>query len=149
MHRHAHTGSQMSSKVTASATDESDSSAPSWLAVWTRPRAEKVAARALESLSVSVWLPTINSRRRWSDRWKVVELPLFPGYLFAKSSAEAWSKLLRAQGVLTVVKLGKAPAWIRDNQMTELRCAVERVARDAAEPQVERDVVEGERGGLP
>src|SRR5258708_26845654 len=144
MHRHAHTGSQMSSKVTASATDESDSSAPSWLAVWTRPRAEKVAARALESLSVSVWLPTINSRRRWSDRWRVVELPLFPGYLFARCSADAWSRLLHAQGVLTVVKFGQGPAWIRDKQMAELQGAVERVALHAAEPEIERDFVQGE-----
>ena len=65
-----------------------DGSPRPWLAViWTKPRAEKAVARALEAKQVVHWLPTYLQKRKgkWSDRWKEVEFPLFPGYLFASA----------------------------------------------------------------
>jgi transcription antitermination factor NusG len=115
-----------------------------WLAVWTKPRAERVAAEMLEVRGVPVWLPTITVRRRWSDRWKDVQVPIFPGYLFAQAEMGSWPELLRVQGVLTVVKQGRVPAWLRDHQMFELRSAVERIGL-GEEPEVVEDYEVGER----
>jgi transcription antitermination factor NusG len=105
-----------------------------WVAVWTKPRAEKAAARALESHAVTHWLPIQTVRRQWSDRWKDVEIPLFPGYLFAEASVRTWLSLLRVPGVLTVVKRGRDPAWISANRMAEVRCAVQRAKHVAHSP---------------
>jgi Transcription antiterminator len=97
-----------------------------WVALWTRPRSEKMAARHLESRAIPCWLPTMTVRRKWSDRWKDVELALFPSYLFAEVPLDDWAGLLRTRGVLTVVKSGGKPAWIKQSEMKNLRDAVER-----------------------
>jgi len=127
-----------------------------WLAVWTRPRAEKVAAEMLELRGITAWLPTMKVSRKWSDRWKEVVLPVFPGYLFAQAASDNWPELLRVRGVLTIVKEGRKPAWIREHQMQELRAAVEYVASGARDPEVVEDfelgarvrVIEGPMAGL-
>ena len=64
-------------------------------------------------------------RRRWSDRWREVETPLFPGYLFARPAAQ-WHTVLHTPGVLTVVKSGGRPAQISDNFIQQLRGAITR-----------------------
>jgi hypothetical protein len=50
-----------------------------WFALQTRPRYEKTAANILRAKGYEEFLPLYCSRRRWSDRMKDVELPLFPG----------------------------------------------------------------------
>jgi transcriptional antiterminator RfaH len=107
--------------------DSGPDTTKSWLAIWTKPRAEKVAARSLHSHGVPHWLPTMKVRRRWSDRWKEIEVPLFSSYLFAEVGSEGWASLLQIPGILTVVKTGRDPAWIRQEQMADLRHAIERL----------------------
>lgn len=125
---------------------EGESAQPAaWLAVWTKPRAEKVAARALESRDVPFWLPTMKVRRRWSDRWKEVELPLFPCYIFAEVGQDDWAALLRMPGVLTVVKHGRKPAWIRSPQMEDLRDAVARLDPEEPEHEIVQDFELGDK----
>jgi transcription antitermination factor NusG len=116
-----------------------------WVAVWTRPRAEKAAAHVFARRAVPHWLPTLRVRRRWSDRWKDVELPLFPGYLFAQTESKAWPSILTVPGVLTVVKNGRNPAWISAERMVELRRAVDRVVLGEQEPEVIDDFEPGDR----
>ena len=113
--------------------------------MWTKPRAEKAAAHLIEARDIPVWLPTMNVRRRWSDRWKHIDVPVFPGYLFAQSNVKTWSVLLRVPGVLTVVKHAGKPAWIRPQHLDELRVAVERVAAGVPEPEVLEHFEPGDR----
>ncbi len=117
----------------------------SWLAVWTKPRSEKHVARMLGPIDVPFFLPTFTTRRRWSDRWKEVELPLFPSYLFAEVALDDWSRVLRVPGVLTVVKQGRKPAWISEPQMQTLRLALERLRTNEVEPTVVMEFYPGER----
>ena len=49
---------------------------PQWFAVWTRSRQEKAASTMLEALGVPHFLPLISERRQWSDRRKMVKVPL-------------------------------------------------------------------------
>lgn len=69
----------------------SDSDIPSerkdWLVLWTESRAEKKVAERIAAQGIEAWLPTVTERHRWSDRWRTVVLPLFPGYLFARGAA--------------------------------------------------------------
>lgn len=96
-----------------------------WWVVWTASRAEKRVASRIASLGIEAWLPTVTERHRWSDRWRELELPLFPGYLFARATLTSWSKLLRTPGVLTVVKEGGRPALLEEGFVASLRQAVE------------------------
>lgn len=97
-----------------------------WLVVWTESRAEKKVAARIEAQGVESWLPTIKERHRWSDRWREVLLPLFPGYVFARGGETFLHRLLRTPGVLTIVKTGNRPAMLSDSFVASLRYAIER-----------------------
>jgi hypothetical protein len=57
-------------------------------------------------LTDTPWLPIAKERHRWSERWRDVECPHFPGYLFARATNADWQQILRTPGVLTVIKDG-------------------------------------------
>lgn len=77
----------------------------------------------IAALGLEPWLPIVTERRRWSDRWRQVETPLFSGYLFARPAAE-WHTVLRTPGVLSVVKVGGRPAVLSDRFVEDLRAAI-------------------------
>ena len=104
-----------------------------WLVVWTLPRAEKKVASRIAALGIEAWLPTVKVRHRWSDRWRDVVLPLFPGYLFARVTSAELHGLLRTPGVLTLVKSGDRPALLSDTFIASLRGALDSPSV-AAEP---------------
>ena len=108
----------------------------SWFVIWTESRAEKKVEARIAALGLSPWLPTVRERRRWSDRWREVVSPLFPGYLFARARSVEWHKVLRTPGVLTVVKQEGRPALLADGFVAGLRDAIERNGA-APEPVVE------------
>jgi transcription antitermination factor NusG len=101
------------------------SSSSGWLVVWTESRAEKRVASRLAAAGMDAWLPVITQRNRWSDRWRDVVLPAFPGYLFARERNHGLVSLLRMPGVITVVKQGAAPARLADDYIAALRWALE------------------------
>jgi transcriptional antiterminator RfaH len=91
----------------------------SWFVIWTESRAEKKVEARIAALGLSPWLPVVKERHRWSDRWREVVCPLFPGYLFARTRLVQWHKVLRTPGVLTVVKRERRPALLADGFLAE------------------------------
>lgn len=85
-----------------------------WYVVWTEARAEKAVAPRLDRMGYESWVPTYTTRRKWSDRYKAVTLPLFPGYIFCRTGPGRWHDLIRVPGVLTLVKEGLAAAILTD-----------------------------------
>jgi transcription antitermination factor NusG len=76
-------------------------------------------ARGFES-----FLPLYKSQRRWSDRIKEIDLPLFPGYVFCHFSAMNRLPILTVPGVVQVVGIGKIPAPIDDTEIAAIQVAV-------------------------
>lgn len=111
----------------------------SWFVIWTESRAEKKVEARIAALGLSPWLPTVSERHRWSDRWRGVVCPLFPGYLFARNRSVEWDSVLRTPGVLTVVKDGGRPALLTDAFVGDLRNAIE---RQGATPEPVAEVLE-------
>ena len=76
-----------------------------WYAVQTRARHEKVVAERFQQHGLSTFLPLISEVRRWSDRKKVVQLPLFSCYVFVQSGASSHDRLrlCRVDGVFRIV----------------------------------------------
>jgi transcription antitermination factor NusG len=60
---------------------------PKWYAVYTRPRWEKKVAALLLHKGIESYCPLNKVRRRWSDRTKTIEEPLFKSYVFVKTDA--------------------------------------------------------------
>ncbi len=52
-----------------------------WYAVRVKSRHENTVASHLHARGYQAFLPLYKSRNRWSDRFKEIELPLFPGYI--------------------------------------------------------------------
>jgi hypothetical protein len=75
-----------------------------WYALYTRPRHEKQVYEDLSNRQIEGFLPTYKIRRRWSDRYKVVEEPLFKNYLFVNvPSASSYHETLRPYGAVSFV----------------------------------------------
>jgi len=76
-----------------------------WYAVQTRARHEKKVATQLQGKGVAVYLPLIPQVHRWSDRSKVVQLPLFAGYAFVRTELSPVARLgvLQTAGVISFV----------------------------------------------
>ena len=106
-------------------------SSASWYVVWSEARAEKKVAERLASKGYDVWLPTATTARQWSDRLKQVTVPLFPGYLFARTlEHEGYVPLLRTPGVLTLVKEGGKPALLAHSYVSRLQAVVQAPAAE-------------------
>jgi transcription antitermination factor NusG len=106
--------------------DTIENQSGSWFVIWAESRAEKKVAQRMIDLGLSAWLPIVKERHRWSDRWREVELPLFPGYLFARAANADWPRILRTPGVLTVVKEHGKPALLADSFIAALKDAIGR-----------------------
>lgn len=73
-----------------------------WFAIQTWPRYEKQVARELGRKSVEVFLPLFAAEHQWSDRRRVVYVPLFPTYLFVQTAGtpETRTVVVRTRGVI-------------------------------------------------
>ncbi len=106
------------------ATDSAGDSPLQWFAVQVKPRAEKVVAAIAANKGYEEFLPLQKVRRRWSDRVKLLDLPLFPGYLFCKLRAENRLPLLTIPGVCGLIGVGKTPLPIEDAEIENIQAAV-------------------------
>lgn len=114
-----------------------------WFVIWAESRAEKKVEKRIAALGLSAWLPIIKERHRWSDRWREVECPLFPGYLFARATNADWHQILRTPGVLTVITERGKPALLADSFVNALRDAI---GREDAAPEAVTERVDYAQG---
>lgn len=104
-----------------------------WYAIFTQPRHEKKVAQHLHCREVESYLPTLTSVRAWRNRQrKKLELPLFPGYLYARVSPNQRSRILGTPGVVTIVEGAMRWGAVPDQYIELLRKGLElgRVQRE-------------------
>ena len=93
-----------------------------WYALYTRPRHEKRVFEDLSSRKIEAFLPTYKIRRRWSDRYKIVEEPLFKNYLFVNvADARRHHETLRPYGAVSFVTFDDKPAEIPEDEIEAIR----------------------------
>ncbi len=94
-----------------------------WYAVQTRARHEKKVAKQLQERGVTTFLPLVTQTHRWSDRRKVIELPLFPCYAFARlaPSLEMHLPALQTPGVLSILGAHGVGAQIPDKEIEDIQ----------------------------
>ena len=99
---------------------------PQWYAVHTRARHEKSVVNQLERRGVKTFLPLTSEVHRWSDRRKVVELPLFSCYVFVNMqvSPELWYQVIQTTGVLRFVGNHGVGVAIPDDQVGSIRAVL-------------------------
>jgi transcription antitermination factor NusG len=81
-----------------------------------------VASTTLRGKGYEEFLPLYRSRRRWSDRVKDLELPLFPGYLFCRFDvSDRLMPILTTPGVIGIVGAGKLPIPVDLEEIEAIR----------------------------
>jgi len=127
-----------------------------WYAIRTRSRHEKLVHQQLGSRGVDSFLPTVDRRRRWKDRWKTVSFPLFPGYCFARFPYQDRLSVLTAVGVVQILGINGHASPIPDAEIEAVRLLVTSTLpldphpylREGMEVEVVRGPLEGVRGVL-
>jgi transcription antitermination factor NusG len=98
--------------------------APQWFALRTTSGKERGVLVLLQHKGYEGFLPVYRVRRKWSDRIKEVELPLFPGYLFCRFPVAKRLPVLITPGVQTIVGYGPAPTPVQDEEIEALQKTV-------------------------
>jgi transcription antitermination factor NusG len=91
-----------------------------WYAVQVRPRYERIIASTLLDKGYEGFLPLYRCRRRWSDRIKELEMPLFSGYLFCRLDITRRLPVLKTPGVIRFVGIGKALLPVDEQEMSAI-----------------------------
>ena len=129
--------------------DSIDVDVPHWFAIRTSLRWEFRTCSELTSRGVETYLPQCGKTSRWSDRTKVIDQALFPGYLFGRFSVAERVRVLEVPGVKQIVGVGHRPAPISAGQLDNLRTLVESSMRVAPWPYLNRgQLIRIDRGPL-
>lgn len=93
-----------------------------WYAIRIQSKLANVASTTLLGKGYEQFLPLYLSQRRWSDRVKKLELPLFPGYLFCRLNVnDRLMPLLTTPGVIAIVGAGKTPVPVAEDEIESIR----------------------------
>lgn len=96
-----------------------------WYALSTRARHEKKVHNHLLQKGITSYLPLQTFQRRWSDRYKEVQEPLFSCYLFIKIALKDRLTVLQTDGAVRLVSFNGIPATIPENQINAIRTLLE------------------------
>ena len=96
-----------------------------WYAIYTRPRYEKRVAGLLTQGGIENYLPLMKSLRQWSDRKKIVEMPLFPSYIFVHINEKEYFYTIKVEGIVRFVTFEKKRVIVPDYQIEAIRKYVE------------------------
>jgi transcription antitermination factor NusG len=92
-----------------------------WLAIYSRPRWEKKVNQLLLEKGFESYCPLNKVRRKWSDRVKIVEEPLFKSYVFVKVNEEDRTGVRMTPGVINFVYWDSKPAVIKEKEINAIK----------------------------
>lgn len=94
---------------------------PKWYAVYTKPRWEKKVAALLLHKDIESYCPLNKVRRKWSDRMKTIEEPLFKSYVFVKVDESGRTAVRMTDGVINFVYWNGKPAVIKEKEISLIK----------------------------
>ena len=97
-----------------------------WYAVYTKPRSEKKLEALLKKFSIEVYLPILKIKKKWSDRTKIISMPLFTSYIFVRINyRESYTKVLNLPNSVGFVKSYGTPAIIPESEIELIKSLVD------------------------
>ncbi len=91
-----------------------------WHVAYTMPNFEKKICKELGKRAINSYLPLQKVLRQWKDRKKVIEVPLFPNYLFVKVNPIERCSVLNINGILKFVSFNGNPAIVNDFEINNI-----------------------------
>jgi transcription antitermination factor NusG len=99
---------------------------PQWFALYTTPRNEKHVSEMLTQREIESFLPLYRTTRQWKkSRPVVLELPLFPTYVFVRIARQARGAVLGTPGVLSIVGSPREPWPVPDPDIEAIRLGLQ------------------------
>lgn len=95
-----------------------------WFALQVRAYRETAVADHLLGKGYEWFLPQYKCRKRWSDRVKVVDAPLFPGYLFCRFNPQYRLPILTTPGVFQIVGCQGMPIAVDEAEINAIQALV-------------------------
>jgi transcription antitermination factor NusG len=95
-----------------------------WFALQVRTRNEAGVAEQLNRQGYERFLPLYKVRKRWSDRIKEVDAPLFPGYLFCRFNSQDRLPILKTPGVMQIVGFKNGPIAVDESEIQALQTII-------------------------
>jgi transcription antitermination factor NusG len=92
-----------------------------WHALYTKPRWEKKVHKLLTQKNIEAYCPLNKVKRKWTDRIKTIEEPLFRSYVFVKVADEEKTEVRFVDGVLNFVYWNGKPALVKEEEIIELK----------------------------
>jgi len=92
-----------------------------WFAIYTRPRWEKKVNHLLLQKGIESYCPLNKVRRKWSDRIKTIEEPLFKSYVFVRIADEDRTPVRMTNGVVNFVYWNGKPAIIKEKEIQVIK----------------------------
>lgn len=93
-----------------------------WYVLYVRSRHEKTVETLLKEWQLEPFLPMVKSIRKWSDRKKIIEVPLFPSYVFVKiNSVSDFNKALSIEGACNYIRFGREYAIACEDEIKRIK----------------------------
>jgi transcription antitermination factor NusG len=92
-----------------------------WFALQVRARHEASVVDHLQGTGYEWFLPLYKVRKRWSDRVKEIQAPLFPGYLFCRLNPQDRLPILKTPGVIQIVGYNRAPVAVDELEIQSIQ----------------------------
>ncbi|MFD0794259.1 UpxY family transcription antiterminator [Mucilaginibacter litoreus] len=96
----------------------------SWMVVYTRSNWEKKTSDILKAQGISSYCPLIKVRKKWADRYKTLEQPLFKSYLFVQITMAEQIKVLQISGVIGFVKHCNVPVSVSGTEIERIKSII-------------------------
>lgn len=112
-----------------------------WFAVQVKTNHESRSANGIAARGIETFAPCYEEEHKWSDRIKVIERPLFPGYVFVRCGFADRVTIIKVPSVQRVVGLGSIPVTVDEEEIAAVKAAVANGLRRRPQP----DLKEGQR----
>lgn len=96
-----------------------------WYALYVNSRAEKKVMEVLLNKGIECYVPIVKTMKQWSDRKKMIEVPLISGYVFTKMCLVEKEKIIQTKGVVGFVKYCGEIAIVKERDINRLKQLVQ------------------------
>lgn len=105
--------------------DQTDVDQPRWYVLFVRSNQERKVAEALHGRDLEYFLPCYQSLRQWKDRRAMLEIPLFPGYVFLRLPLAQRARALTVPNVVALVGTRNQPSAISEEEIAWIKLGIE------------------------
>ena len=96
-----------------------------WLAVYVVPHCERTVSKLLGEKGYEEYCPTYVQSKRWSDRTKLLECPLFPRYVFCRMGPRCRGPIVTTPGVVKILGRNGVPSLVPDDEISALKSVLD------------------------